>query len=207
MEGVGILNQNRCELAERVERKLKKEFIRQREQEERSHSSYEKELIVLECVRRGNYKALEQPEQYKDEENRIGTMSLHPLCQKVYEFITTATLVTRFAVEGGLDLETAYTLKELYIQQADTLQDTDEIESLRQTMTWDFARKVSQKRSYGKVYSKQVSKAMDYLLKHLHCPITLDSVANHCRVTPQYLCTTFEKKQAAQSELLFAKSA
>ncbi len=188
------MNQEWCHRAKEMEHKLKKEFIRQREEEERSHSPYEKELMVLECVRRGNYKALEQPNQYIDRENRVGTMSSNPLRQKIYEFITTATLVTRFAVEGGLDLETAYTLSDLYIQQADALQQPEEIEALRQMMTWDFARRVSQSRSHRQGYSKQVSKTIDYLLNHLHSPITLDALAQNCGISPQYLCTIFERQ-------------
>ena len=62
---------------------------------------------------------------------RIGTMSLDATQQRLYEFVTWTTMVTRFAVEGGLDVETAYTLSDLYIQMADQTKETTELDKMQ----------------------------------------------------------------------------
>lgn len=99
---------------------------------------------------------------------RIGTMSLDATQQRLYEFVTWATMVTRFAMEGGLDVETAYTLNDLYIQMADQTKETTELDKMQKQMTWHFAYKVAQRRNSSAGYSKPVAKAVDYLLNHLH---------------------------------------
>ena len=125
---------------------------------------------------------------------RIGTMSLDATQQRLYEFVTWATMVTRFAVEGGLDVETAYTLSDLYIQMADQTKETTELDKMQKQMTWYFAYKVAQRRNSSAGYSKPVAKAVDYLLNHLHQSVTLSMVAEYCSLSPQYLCSLFEKE-------------
>ena len=93
--------------AQAMEVRLQQELFRQQEQGQ-PHSPYEHELPILDCVRRGSYKVLEGEVWAIPPMGRIGTMSLDATQQRLYEFVTWATMVTRFAVEGGLDVETAY---------------------------------------------------------------------------------------------------
>lgn len=132
------------------------------------HCSYEDELRILDFVWRGIYQNIEQVLQHSPTRGRIGTMSEDEYQQKMYEFITWTTMVTRFAIEGGLETESAYTLSDLYIQQADTTKNLVVLEQLRHQMTWHFAYKVSQKQNAGNGYSKPVSKAVDHLINHLY---------------------------------------
>lgn len=153
--------------AQAMEVRLQQELFRQQEQGQ-PHSPYEHELPILDCVRRGSYKVLEGEVWANPPMGRIGTMSLDATQQRLYEFVTWATMVTRFAVEGGLDVETAYTLSDLYIQMADQTKETTELDKMQKQMTWHFAYKVAQRRNSSAGYSKPVAKAVDYLLNHLH---------------------------------------
>lgn len=179
--------------AQAMEVRLQQELFRQQEQGQ-PHSPYEHELPILDCVRRGSYKVLEGEVWAIPPMGRIGTMSLDATQQRLYEFVTWATMVTRFAVEGGLDVETAYTLSDLYIQMADQTKETTELDKMQKQMTWHFAYKVAQRRNSSAGYSKPVAKAVDYLLNHLHQSVTLSMVAEYCSLSPQYLCSLFEKE-------------
>lgn len=48
-----------------------------------------------------------------------GYLSDDPLKNAKYRFVTTITLATRFAIEGGMDEEDAYNASDLYIQDLD----------------------------------------------------------------------------------------
>ena len=181
--------QQQIDIVYQMDQLLHKELFRQRE-EGSLHAPYEHELLVLECVRRGNCKELEQVNKLPPPQGRIGTMSRNPLRQRIYELITWATMVTRFALEGGLDIETAYTLSDLYIQKADTMQSLEKLHQLQLAMTWDFAHRVAKVRAKG--YSKPVSRTIEYILSHLHSSIRLQQLADACKLTPQYLCKVFE---------------
>lgn len=72
-----------------------------------------------------------------------GYLSDDPLKNAKYRFVTTITLATRFAIEGGMDEEDAYNASDLYIQNLENCKTPDDVRRLHTDMmtffTWAMA--------------------------------------------------------------------
>ena len=94
---------------------LIQELFESRE-EYREHTPYREELAVLHCVRAGDVAKLEAT--YRAQPRiKYGKMSQNPLRGLFYGSIANVTLITRYAIEGGLEEETAFTMSDLYIRR------------------------------------------------------------------------------------------
>ena len=159
-----------------------------------SHTSYREELAILNCVRQGQVTHLE--ETYKSlPPIKYGSMSKSPLRQLFYGCIANTTLVTRAAIEGGLDEETALTLSDIYIKQMDLCKTTSQLNLLNENMALDFTTRVSKIKAWSHTpYSKPVSESIDLIFLNLHQKITLDYLADKVHLTPKYLSFLFHKE-------------
>lgn len=166
----------------------------------RSHTPYSQEVIVLECIRDGDldrliatYRALPK--------TQYGLMSKNPIKQGLYGSIANITLITRYAIEGGLEEETAYTLSDVYIKKIEQCQYLYEIELLNEKMAIDFTTRVHQSKANKRnLYSAIISSCFDYIQRHLHEKITLNDMANYVHLTPKYLSWLF--KQETQKNII-----
>ncbi len=163
-----------------------------------THSSYKEEKIVLECVREGDVQRLEATYRAMPE-IVYGNMSTHPLKQLFYGCIANTTLVTRYAIEGGLDDETAFTLSDLYIRQMELCRTTAELSRLNEQMGLDFTQQVHDIRAQkNRQYSQAIQVCLDYIERHFHEKPTLQVLSEVVHLTPKYLSFLF-KKETGQS--------
>jgi AraC-like DNA-binding protein len=84
------------------------------------HNTYELEQEMLSLVEHGRTNQVRSLFQ-QPTAGRAGTMTADALRQQKNLLICTATLVTRAAIRGGLDTETAFALSDVYIQKAELL--------------------------------------------------------------------------------------
>lgn len=124
---------------------------------------------------------------------RAGTMATDSLRQQKNLIICTATLVTRAAIRGGLDRETAFALSDLYIQKAELMADVVDLTRLNAQMVLDFTRRVEAEKC-GVHHSKLIRKARDYVLTHIGVVITTEVVAKECGLNRTYLCKLFTEE-------------
>ncbi len=156
--------------------------------------AYRTEEKLLNCIRQGEPEKLEEMLKELSEEDRMmGCMSLDPLRQAQYTFISGLTLATRSAIEGGLPEIEAYNLSDVYAQKADTSKRIDEILKLFAIAYYDFAKRVA-KAKKQKAYSYPISLCFTYILDHLHYQITLTELSRICNLTPQYLSAQFRRE-------------
>ena len=100
-----------------IENALEQEIFNNREQI-RSHTRYLTELRFMNHVKNGQIEQMKSGlEHYNFDE--VGRMSKNPYRQLLFLFISSVTLATRFAMEGGLLEEDSYHLSDIYIQKAD----------------------------------------------------------------------------------------
>lgn len=162
----------------------------------REHTPYSHELAILHCVREGNVANLEST--YKTlPQTKYGNMSnsLNPLKQLFYGCIANTTLITRYAIEGGLDEETAFTLSDVYIKQMESCSTLYELNILNERMAIDFTTRVAKaKLSRQQPYSKPISRCLNYISRNIHSKITLDILASEVKLTPKYLSFLFQKE-------------
>ena len=155
-----------------------------------SHGSRIPEKLMLEGVRTGN---ISLSSQFKDPSPTIvGTLSNgDPLRQVKNSIISQITLVTRAAVEGGMDAETAYSLSDFYIQKIELCQLIDDVYALSTEMYRTFVEQVHKIRTLG--YRPIVVYMCSYIDQHIFEPISLDEIADKLGYDAYYLTTLFKK--------------
>lgn len=173
---------------------------------DRYHHSYDEELLQYEYLRDGDPRAIHESIRLF-RTGISGKLSEDPVRDKKYLFVASTTLATRFAIEGGMEAQSAYNLSDLYIQKMDMLKTVDEIYELHTAMITDFTEKLSniRKNSSNAVVnsdnedsspvSKSVYLALDYIYYHLHEKITLEDIGRHVHMSPNYLNSLFKKEK------------
>ena len=126
-------------------------------------------------------------------EGRAGKMAADVLRQEKNLIICAATLITRAAIRGGLDRETAFVLSDTYIQKAELLEDYVGLARLNAQMVLDFTKRVDAAKC-GAHNSKLVRAARDYIYDHINEPISTDALAAFLRMNRTYLCNLFMRE-------------
>lgn len=157
-----------------------------------SHSPFEKEFEFYDCVKSGDTEGVKRVMTPLGGSGS-GVLSEDPVRNLKYHFVITVALITRFCVEGGLEMETAYTLSDLYIMKADKCKTAEEIHTLHMEAVLDFTKQMK-KVSRGFIYSKPVIMTMDYVYDHLHSKITEEDIAEHVSLSTSYLSRLFKKE-------------
>ncbi|WOO37897.1 AraC family transcriptional regulator [Anaerocolumna sp. AGMB13020] len=159
----------------------------------RSHTSYRQELAVLHCVRQGNVALLEAT--YRSLPGiRYGNMSSTPLRQLFYGSIANTTLVTRYAIEGGMEEEAAFTLSDVYIRRMEKCRTLYELNALNERMAIDFTEHVANAQQAARTYSPPVTCCINQILLNLHHKISLTELSREAGLTPKYLSYLFHKE-------------
>ena len=156
------------------------------------HHYYDEELKQYKMLQAGDPAA-------PDESNRMmtsgntGHLSDNPVRNMKYLFVANITLATRFAIEGGLDSETAYNISDMYIQKMDLCNSVEEILKVHYEMFSYFTAQMSKIRK-SNIISKAVQKCIDYIDLNLHTKITLENLAAQTQLSPNYLSALFKKE-------------
>ena len=156
------------------------------------HSPFEQEFEFYDCVKAGdieNVKKLMTPLGGSGS----GTLSDDPLRNLKYHFVITIAMLTRFCVEGGMEMETAYTLSDLYILKADKCNSADAVHKLHYEAVMDLTAQMKHI-ARGNIYSKPVIMAMDYVYDNLHSHISVEDIAENIGLSSAYLSRLFHKE-------------
>lgn len=156
------------------------------------HSPFEKEFEFYECVKKGDVDGVERVMTPLGGSG-AGILSNDPLRNLRYHFIVTIALITRFCVEGGMEMETAYTLSDLYILKADICMTEKDIHALHKEAVLEFTRQMN-RLATADVYSKPVIMTMDYIYDHLHSKINETEIAEYVSLSPSYISRLFKKE-------------
>ena len=123
---------------------------------------------------------------------RSGFLSKNPLKQERILFICTITLVSRAAIEAGVDPEHALTLSDNYIQKCQLLNKEEDVRNLYYESIREYTTLVSYlKNNDG---SSIANKVTNYLLQNLSKRISLQEIADYFYVSKTYLCKIFKKE-------------
>lgn len=122
-----------------------------------------------------------------------GNLSKDPLRNQIYHMIINTAIVTRICNIAGLPHETAYTLSDMYIRQADIAQNVKEVMELNDKMVLDFALQMK-KLCYSDSLSPAISTTINYIIDHLGKKITTDELAKQVNLNRSYLSVLFKKE-------------
>jgi YSIRK-targeted surface antigen transcriptional regulator len=158
------------------------------------HSNLSYERVLLDYVKNGRIDKLKDIFDYSIVgEAELGLLSKrNRLRSEKNLMITGIALVCRAAIEGGLNDETAFTLSDFYIQQLEELGSLKAILKLTEEAIMDFTKRVHQLNEER--YSPTITACQHYIYDHLYDEITLDHLAQMCRLSPNYLSSVFKKE-------------
>jgi YesN/AraC family two-component response regulator len=157
-----------------------------------SHYKYDYEMLQFEYIKNGDPRAVDFSVEIFLSDG-TGKLSDDPLRNAQYGFVCAMTLTTRFAIEGGMEPETAYNTSDIYIQNADKCKTVDEVRALHRDMTEHFTKQMGRLKTQN-VFSKPVVLCLDYIYEHLHQVITVEELAGVVGVNASYLSTLFKKE-------------
>ncbi len=169
-----------------------KEFILR---ENRSfHAPYNPEFNFYFSVKNGEVGKVSQlcKDDFSNKKG-LGMLSGDPLQNMKYHFAITAALIARYCIEGGMEHEAAYSLSDVYIQEADKSSTTAQISNLHTAMSMDYAQRMKDIRK-GRIFSKQIVKCIDYIYDNLHKRILIRELAQYTGLNPSYLSRLFRKE-------------
>lgn len=157
------------------------------------HTTYNDEISTMSAIRHGDVeKARHIIDTFLDD--GCGHLSDDPSRNAQYMFVAGITLMTRFAIEGGMLEKDAFNLSDLYIQKMDQCRASlTDIRALYEQASLDFATRVH-KLQKSNVYSKPVLLAVDYIYDNLHYNISVEEVAREVNLSPSYFSALFKKE-------------
>lgn len=106
-------------------------------------------------------------------------------------FITTVTLVSRAAIEGGMSAEEALSLSDRYIQHAESYSDPEQIMNLQYNMILDYTGRVN-KITNGSRYDRFMRDVTAYVQSHLSDSISEEAMARDLFLSRSYLSSKFK---------------
>ena len=156
------------------------------------HHRYVEEMKQYDMMRSGDINAISESAKLWDS-GLYGHLSDDPLKNAKYRFVTTITLATRFAIEGGMDEEDAYNASDLYIQNLESCKTPDDVRRLHTDMMTFFTWAMADMQK-AETHSKAVNECMDYIHYHLHEKITVAILAQRVHLNPTYLSELFKRE-------------
>ena len=119
-----------------------------------------------------------------------GKLSPDPLRNAVYHLVSSAAVISRQCIDGGLDMNTAYTLSDIYINKADEAQTVEQVVDLIAEMQIDYATRMREIRK-NDVMSIHVRRAIDYIYNNLNRSLTVKELAERQSLNPEYFSRLF----------------
>lgn len=157
------------------------------------HTPYKTETAFFESVKKGSRKDVKQYiDRMLDEGITVGKMSDDKLRQVKYWAVSCATLLTRSAIQGGLDETIAYNFSDNLIYELDKMTRQDDVVELVIQRCIELTDIIAQSRE-NSVYPQPVRKCLHYINTHLHEPLSVTMLAEHCGLSADYLSFLFRK--------------
>lgn len=158
------------------------------------HAPYNPEFDFYFHIKNGNVsKVLQLCQDDFACKKGLGKLSDNPLQNMKYHFVVTTALIARYCIEGGMEHEAAYSLSDVYIQEADKCTEIAQISKLHTDMSLDYVKRMEcfQK---GRIFSKQIVKCIDYIYNNLHKRILISELALYCGLNQCYMSRLFKSE-------------
>lgn len=155
------------------------------------HNTYDYEQKMLFCVRNGLVDELHRMGSI-GEDSRIEETSSDQMRHYKNLLIAQKTLISRAAIEGGVDPETAYSLSDLYTVQIEGITSMKYLASMSYAIRDDFCKLVKSVK-HPTTNDLKVNQAIAYILENVHERITTSNIAKHLGISREYLSSKFKK--------------
>ncbi len=193
LEDIQIYDANQNELRQIMEAdRTEKNFnpMAEIQQQQAAHNTLALEQTLMNMVRKGDTAALREWIRNAPAV-RAGILANNELRQQKNIIIVSATLTSRSAIRGGMDIEEALSLSDSYIQKCELMNSMTSLTNLQYRMIMDFTERVERIRQ-GKNPSKLIIDISNYIQHHLSDAITTEDIADHLFISRSHLSTKFK---------------
>lgn len=152
---------------------------------------YNTELKIFTCVQLGDLERLMAEIDKVNATIVAGNISDNPVTQFKYLAVSTVTLATRYAIQGGLNEKVAYDFSDKSIAKVDRMDSADDILTSLAYDIITLTKMVSENRLKPK-QSPHVKKCISYINEHLEDKLTVKALAEICGISPDYLSQIFK---------------
>lgn len=157
-----------------------------------NHLPYEREMEFYQSIKMGNLK--EAKRLFKPlGGSGFGRLSDDSLRNLKYHLVVTIAFITRYCIEGGMEMETAYNLSDIYILRVDRCAKEEEIHAIHRELVEDYANRMHAIIKKG-LYSKPIIVCLDLIYDNLHNKITLNDLADKVGLSAPYLSKLFHRE-------------
>ena len=157
-----------------------------------THLAYEKELAFFNGIKTGNLNEVHR--LFKPlNSDKLGKLSDNTIRNLKYHLIITVALITRCCIEGGMEMEAAFNLSDIYIRSIDKCTEENEIHLLHKELVDDYTQRM-QIIYKSTLYPKPIITCIDYIYDNLHTKITLEQLAEAANLSPSHLSRLFHKE-------------
>lgn len=156
------------------------------------HNTYQFERKLMQLIQNGDIEKLKLLLRTSLELTG-GILADNSLRQEKNVFITSVSLATRSAIAGGMDMEQAYQLADVYIQECEKSQDISHISTLSYSLLIDFAERVSQNK-VPQGMSPEIFDCIQFISHHINEPLRVGDVADYVGRSRSYLTSKFKKE-------------
>ena len=157
------------------------------------HTPYSAEIRLLSCVQQGDIESLIAQLKNLDSIVVMGRMSDDELMQYKFMAVSTITLATRYAIQGGLGEAKAYEFSDRVINAIDKMTDKNEIFMCLGVEIVKLTGEVKRNKKQPE-FSPHIRKCIKYINENLSQKISVSSAANHCGISADYLSQIFKKE-------------
>jgi AraC-type DNA-binding domain-containing proteins len=162
-------------------------------EEQSYHNTYHFEQNYLDYIKSGKTEQLKAFLLNNGPTLKEGTIAPNALRQSKNIFIICTTLSTRSAIIGGLDIEQAYYLSDIYINECEKMQSIDAISNLQFAMITDFTERVA-KNKISPDMSPEIFECVQFVNRHTNEAIRVDDVASHIGRSRSYISKKFKSE-------------
>jgi YSIRK-targeted surface antigen transcriptional regulator len=162
------------------------------EEQHETHNTYDLEQTLMNFIRKGDTTALREWIAHAPAV-RGGILAGEQLRQRKNTFIVTATLASRAAIQGGMNVDDAFTLSDSYIQRCELLHFPDRLTNLQYHMVLQFAERV-ERLHISKHHTRLTMEVANYIQNHISEAITVEEMAKALYMSRSYLSRRFKSE-------------
>ncbi|MGN1201822.1 MAG: helix-turn-helix domain-containing protein [Eubacterium sp.] len=172
--------------------------------ENEPQTRYTTELKIFTCVQQGDISKLIE-EMGKIKATIVaGIMSSNSIMQYKYMAVSTITLATRYAIQGGLNEKLAYDFSDKFIMTVDDMTSLDEIINFLASKIVMLTNMVKDSKFMPK-QSPYVKKCILYINDNLSKKISVNELAKLCDISANHLSQIFKNEIGESISIYVAK--
>ncbi len=157
------------------------------------HTPYSAEIRLFSCVQQGDIESLITQLENLDSIIVMGRMSNDELMQHKYMAVSTITLATRYAIQGGLNETKAYEFSDRAIKTIDKLTDKNEIFICLGNEIVKLTANVKKNKKQPE-FSPHIRNCIKYINENLSQKISVSAIAKYCGISADYLSQIFKRE-------------